>query len=1088
LYEDFEGQLLATKIISRIKFDMMNKILLLILVLLGSYSLHVQSQYTVSGRVTDTESGEPLSFVTIVEKGTTNGTTTDLQGKYSLTVSDENAVLKFTYVGFLDEEIPVAGKNEIDVVLVPDLQQLDELVVIGYGSTKKSDLTGAISSVSSDDIENIPSMSIDQALQGKAAGVQVVSNTGAPGSSITVRIRGVSTLNSGKEPLYVVDGFIMGDNGFGKEGSTTTDNKFGIGFLDPNEIESVEILKDASAAAIYGARGANGVVLITTKKGKAGKAKINFDMYRGVQGYATSYDLMKADQFRQYNNEYRSSFGLPLYPAFEPGNELTHETDWLSEVTNQNAVLESYKLSASGGTEAATYLFSGSYFNQEGMIKGSAFDKFSIRLNSDQKLTDKIKTGQNIIVTRSYRDRIIEGTSNSNNSGILSNALIADPSAPVYDTTSNQLLNPSEPNWTYLNRSNSGNPVGIYQRNSYTYESYRYFGNAYLDINFTPALVFHSNFGMDINDGNMQSFFPRFFISPEQSNDNNQYEYREEQWINWDFENTLTYSKGFGNHFLSVMGGFTAQKETFQDVRLSFKQFPYNESFMRYPNVPSVNEIVSGIQSDPMAYSIMSGLSRVSYNYGEKYFITATYRIDGSSKFGPEKRWGKFPSFSLAYKISEEEFMHNISSLSFMKFRGGWGQLGNQSILPYQYTTTIFDEGNNYSFGTDETLYLGFLPNGVSNEAVQWETTTQTNVGLDMGWFSNKLNISLDYFSKKTTDLLMNTPHPLFSGVHSLRFVGQGRPTGFGNVAALENRGVEGLVSYKIRMGDISINLSANLAYLQNKVLELTEGNYINSNGSNVFNTNLSRTEVDGNIAAFYGYVVDGIFQDYDEIADHAYQGVIDPYTFDRSLEPTPNKFVAPGDFKFRDLNADTVINNDDRTYLGNPLPDFTFGFNVNLTYKGFDLNANFYGMQGNEIVNTTKYYLLGSTTSNNKLVDAADHWSESNKDSENPRIGIDKNDNMRFSDYFVEDGSFLRLKTLTLGYTLPEKIVSTVKMSSLRVYFTAQNLFTFTNYSGLEPEVGSSIGWSAHPLDIGVDNTTYPHPRVFMFGLNASF
>ncbi|MFW5878038.1 MAG: SusC/RagA family TonB-linked outer membrane protein, partial [bacterium] len=1002
--------------------------------------------------------------VTVSEKGSTNGTVTDINGNYSIEVSNQDAVLVFSYLGFITKEIQIAGRKKIDVNLESDLQQLDEVIVIGYGTQKKSDPTGALSSVSSKDLEKVPAMNIDQALQGKAAGVEIISNTGAPGSKTTVRIRGVGTLNSGTEPLYVIDGFIMGDQSFGKEGGNIPDNKVGIGFLDPSDIESIEVLKDASAAAIYGSRGANGVILITTKRGKAGKAKVNFDAYRGVQTLYKKYDIMGPEEFRSYWNEARRAMGRPIYEGLEEGTEL-NETDWLDEVFSP-ANVESYKLSASGGNESSTFYVRGSYLKQEGMIENSGFDKISFRVNSDHKISSKVKIGENFNLARTMRKRI------ANEGSILGGALKADPTAEVYDSTGN---------WNHLFRTaSSGNPVGVMERNNYTYETTRFLGSVFLEAEIFRHFTFHSNFGLDVNIGDMESFDPKYQITPSDRSDRNYFRKRHEKWINWDWENTLTYHQSFGDHDLTVMGGVTAQKETFVDTRIDMHDFPFDEEFMRFPNLPTTDGVVNGLGSSPMAYSIFSVLGRALYSYNNKWLLTSSVRRDASSRFGPNYRVGIFPSFSLGYKISEEPFMKDIPYISFIKLRGGWGKLGNQSIPPFGYTTSVYT-GTNYSTGTSNTVMIGSIPSGPANPDMHWESTSQTNIGIDAAFFDNKLSATIDGFYKKTTDLLIQVPISTMTGIQNPERIGGNPPWPFVNAAEVENRGIDAMLSYKFKIGDFFINLSGNISHVKNKVLSLAGGEPVYSNDGR------SRTIEDMPIASFYGYVIEGIFQSYDEIANAPSQGQDDPHIADPSIEPTPTRYIAPGDFRFKDVTGDGIIDGYDREYIGNPLPEWFYGFNLNLEYKNFDFYASLSGTQGNDILNDMTFYLKGYAPTN-KSREVLDHWTPENTDSENPRIGVNRNDNMRFSNYYILDGSYARIKNVTLGYTLPSQWMSKISVTGLRIYATVQNLATFTKYPGMEPEVGSSIGWNPSPLDFGVDNATYPQPRTFHLGVNLSF
>lgn len=1054
-----------------------------------SVNLFAQETFVVTGTVTSAKDLYPLPGVNIVVAGTAQGTITDFKGKYSLQVPGPNSKLKFSFIGFEDTIIALNGRKQVDVQLQEASKKIDEIVVIGYGAVKKSDVTGALSSVSNEDIKNVPAVGIEQALQGKASGVEVINNTGAPGSSMTVRIRGMGTLNSGKSPLYVVDGIIMGDQNFGKEGGQTPDNKTGIEFLDPNDIESIEVLKDASAAAIYGARGANGVILITTKKGKSGMGKIDVDVYRGVQNLAKKTDVMNAHQYRDYMNSYQAAFGgrRDTFPGFGYDSQL-NETDWQDEIFSP-AIKEKYKVTFSGGNEKNTYLLSASYFNQEGIIKSSGYDKFSVRFNGEHQLREKIKFGEQIIVTYTNRNRISEGVGGSN---LVSGALLADPSISPYvsgirDPEMINYINDSTIIWTDLFRSGIvANPIATIDLDEYNYQSYHYFGNAYVDIELLPSLSFKSIIGIDITNGDMDSFYPRYEINPSDRRDQNLYYKRHEKWINWNSENILTFSKSFGEHNLTVMTAFTAQRETYRDLRLTMKPFPYDEEFMRYPNLPSPEGKLNEVGSSPMAYSIISLLARAIYSYKDKLHLTTSFRRDGSSKFGPNQRYGNFPSFSLAYKISHEEFLQNIAFIDLLKIRAGWGKLGNQSIPPYQYSTTIYAQGNNYAFGPSRDILTGFLPNGVSNPDIKWEETSQFNLGLDFGLINSQLTGSIDAFYKKTTDMLMKIPIVKFSGIHNLERVGGAQPTASSNAAEMENKGLELTLNYQTNINAFYINVGGNISFVRNEVISLADDKPVYSNQSNLFGY-MSTTMTNEPVAGFYGYIVEGIFQNYQEIANHADQGKTDPYLTDPKVdEPKPQKFTAPGDFKFKDIDGNGVIDEDDETLIGSPLPDFTYGMHLNMTYKNFDLYVSTNGVYGNDVVNMMKYYLYGYKYCNHH-VDASDYWTEENTDAKYPRIGIDKNENMRFSDFYIEDGSYMRIQNITLGYTLPENLSNRLRIKRLRIYGTIENLWTVTKYSGLEPEIGSSVGWNAKPLDFGVDAATYPHPRTFIVGVNLS-
>jgi len=1065
----------------------MKKYILIIFLICTYLSSFSQGGHTVTGVVKD-ENGSPLIGVNVFEKETTNGAVTDMNGTYTIDVSSSDAVLVFSFIGYTKQEVPVNDLNNINVNLEPEALDIDEVMVIGYGTVKKSNALGAISSVSSKDVENLSVASIDQALQGKAAGVQVINSSGAPGGKVTVRIRGLSTLNAGAEPLYVVDGVILGDNSFGKDGGNIPDNKTGIGFLDPNSIESIEVLKDASATAIFGARGANGVVLITTKKGAAGATKVSLNMYKGFQKLRKKYDILSPEQFRDFYNIFQVNSGRPIYDDFAEGMELPAHTDWQEEIINTGSMsdliastpIENISLNISGGNEKNTYLVGAQYFNQAGLLKKSGIKKYSVNVRGDHQLYDWMKFGEKLMVSRSNRDR------SSEVSGVVRNMLIADPTAAPYDSTGN---------WTDLNRSGYGqNPVGIRDRRVYTYISDRVFGSAYVDINILPNLVFHSVAGLDINLGDMEGFLPEYYINPSDKRDLAIFRKRYERWDNFDFENTLTYTNTFGRHDLTAMVGYTFQKERFVDMRTTSTGFPYEEEYMRYPNVPNPLDIVTELGSSPMEYAISSVLSRVMYSFDEQLLVSASLRRDASSKFSSNYRAGYFPGVSVGYVLSRLPFIKAIEPISFLKIRAGWGVLGNQSIPAYRYTTQI-GLGNNYNFGLDETTYVGALPNGISNPDIRWERQTQQNIALEGGFFKNRLSFTFDLFRKDTDDMLLTEQLPAFVGVHSLERVNDVGSSGnlpIINAASMRSSGYEVLLGYKtVVSSDLNFNINLNFSQTSAEVLSLSENtSQLLSNQDFRSGFNMSITEPGHSPAGFYGFAVEGIYSDYDDIASHLNEDAedIDPYTYDRSGTPNPRRYIAPGDFKFKDMNGDGYITDDDKDYIGNPLPDFVYGGSINVNYKAFDLSVNLQGVYGNDIVNLNNYFLYGEVYSNKTVARFEDAWTEDNLDAEHPRIGRSRNNNMRFSDYYIEDGSYFRLKNLIIGYTLPSSISSKVKMSNLRIYLNAQNLLTITKYTGFDPEIGSSIGWNARPLDFGVDNGSYPQAQVFSLGINANF
>ena len=1046
----------------------------------------------VTGTVKVMNNDEPLIGVNIIIKGTLQGTITDINGNYQLE-AEANDTLVFSYLGYLKENVPINGRTKINVDMVPSLEQLAEFVVIGYGVQKKSDLTGSVSSVSGESFNNIAVSNINQALQGKASGIEIINNSGAPGSSMTMRIRGMGTLNSGAEPLYVIDGFIQGDQSFGKGNGERPDNKTGIAFLDPGDVESVEILKDASAAAIYGARGANGVILITTKKGKKGAPKIDLDVQYGMQYLPHKIDLMNGAQYRNYRNSVEAARGKDTLDGF-------HSTDTIQNFDWQNFIFEpaakqKYKVSISGGTDKTTYLVSGSYFDQRGIVDNSGLSKYSIRINTDQKIGKRFKTGQNIIVSYSERQRINENGTSVNGSPIAS-ALKADPTKPPYYTQEEiiELGIDEELNWGHwrdLNAtSKSGNPASSLDRKEYDYSSLDLFGTAFIELEILPSLIFKSNFGISANLGHMEEFNPAYQINSLEKLNLTVFRMRNEQWINWDLENTITYSKIMGKHNLSVVAGLTAQKEKFVDTRHSVTGFPYLSDEMRYMNITDINTITE-LGSSPLSYAIASILGRAIYSYDNKYLLTASIRRDGSSYFAKKYRYGVFPSLALGYKLSEEKFMEPIKNIiNLLKIRAGYGELGNANIRPYLYIPLMTNAVVGAVFGNPKTFYPGAIPEGISNDDAKWERTIQKNIAVDLAFWQNKLTFSFDLFRKTTKDLLIELPMPSISGLQNYNHLGAAFPPLFVNAGTMTNNGFEMSGGYHFSLGPVRINLNANLSHVRNKITDLAGGLPIVSNNVSEFNTYLSETVEGESIASFKGYIVEGIYQSYEEIKNHLSEDAsnYDPYLSGEADEPDPLRYVAPGDYKFRDKDNNKIIDEDDRDIIGSPLPDYIYGAGLNATYKAFDFSMNINGTQGIDVVNVMRVY-LSSYDPSNKYSDYINNtWTPDNPDAKYPRMETDRNNNKRFSSAYVEDASYLKISNVTLGYTLPKNLLNNINIESGRIYFTVNNAYTFTKYITGYPEVGTSTGWSASPLDIGVDRGVYPIPRIFMIGANLSF
>jgi len=1005
------------------------------------------AQVTVKGTIKE-NSGAPLIGATVMIKGTVIGTVSDLEGKYILmNVPEGKALVVYSMIGYKTITQEIDGNATIDIKMEEDVQSLDELVVVGYGTVKKNDLTGSITTVSTKDLKNTSILSADQAIQGRATGVLVVNNSGAPGSPVSIKIRGIGSFGN-TDPLYIVDGMPVKDASFGKD-----DNPSGINYLNPNDIESIQVLKDASSAAIYGTRGANGVILITTKRGKSGKMRVDIDNYLGVQSLARNVDVLDAQQYAQLYNEVKidnlfDSSGIPGL----------NTTNWINEITRK-AIVYNNQVSISGGSSETNYFLSVNNYNQQGIVKGSGYNRQSIRLNTDSQVNKWLKTGVSFTLVQSLRDRQTEG-----GNGVIMQALKSDPTMAVYDSTDN---------WSYLSRT-GGNPVGQVERNNYSYKTTRMQGSIYAEIEFIKNLKYKLNTGLDRSFGKKTDFQPAFFIAGPESSPNNTLYEGQDSWNNWLMEHTLSYSFTKDKHRLDLLTGYTAQFERKESYTMG-AYLPTADPDMRYfSNVKVITDILQ-LNGEALEWALISQLGRLNYAYDDKYLLTASIRRDGSSRFGGNRKYGVFPSWSAAWKISNEEFFKNIDFLSVinsMKVRFGWGKVGNQNIDAYAYLGSVSnrpDPGRlalaTY-FGLPKAAAPVYVDKTLSNSDVGWETSISKNLGLDMSFLKNKLTMTIDLYDKRTNDLLMTKPLPMYFSRLDYLF-GNARV----NLGNLNNKGYEYAVSYKNYESDFGYEISGNFARNFNKMLAL-DGGQPPLSGTTVVKENIP-------LGTFYGYKTEGIFQDQNDIDNHAYQVLK----------------TAPGDIKFKDMNKDGKIDDQDQTYIGNAFPGFVYGFTFNVSYKGFDLNIFTQGVQGNQIYNQLRQTgLYNLTLNSNASADLLNYWGRPQADGTNitntniPRLGKDWNRNMRFSDYYLEDGSYFRIKTITLGYTLKETFVQRLKMSNLRIYVTAQNLFTFTKYTGFDPEIGQSNGWNSSPLDFGVDGGAYPQARMFMGGLSLSF
>lgn len=1018
---------------------MTNRILFLIVALLSAFSLYAQQVKKVSGTVTDASTGETLIGVSVVEPGTANGTVTDIDGKYSLDVSGQT--LTFSYVGYNKQTVNITKGGEINVQLSPNTE-LEAVVVIGYGTQRKSDLTGSIASISSKDVKNFAVPNVSQLMTGKAAGVYVAASSGQPGSNAVVRVRGFGTVND-NNPLYVVDGQPL-DN---------------INNINPSDIESIEVLKDASAAAIYGSRGSNGVILVTTKKGVAGQTAIALDAFVGIKSSYRGLKMANSEQFYNFMTEAYKNSGETLDPKFTKQYERGFDTDWWDAVT-RNAFNQNYNLSIRKGSENMRTSFSLGYLDDQGAIITTKFNRISLKLNQEYDLNKHITVGTNIGIAKI---RLQDAGALPNFNFIVR----ADPFTPVI----NPLVDPSSENYIY-NRfaptewSFDPNPVGILKSTDRGTDSFNAFGNIFANIKLFKGISYRFQYSFERNNDVFKEFRPIFqSVFSEYNLANIEGKYRKETELtnnsavvfNSVVEQQLNYNYSNDQHNFSAMLATTYESNDYQTINAFKRNGPGNDESFRVLDAQTAGAQTSGSR---VKTSLLSYLGRINYVYKDTYLATVSFRADGSSKFAENNRWGYFPSFSLGWKVNNEEFFKNLdieNTVSSLKLRAGWGQNGNQRI-PRDARLTLIGTNDEmqWYFGTGHTQ--GYVPVNMGNMDIRWETSQQTNIGIDMNLFRNHLDVSMDYFVKKTSDMLLQVPVPSLAGYPNSTWM---------NAGDVQNKGFEMIVNYRNEIGDFGYNVGANISTYKTEITNLASDIDFYLTGD------VSRTYVGGPMARFFGYKQVGIFQNQQEIDNYQLNGV--------KIQPN----AKPGDFKFADLNGDGVINDKDRDFIGDPNPDLIYGFNINLNYKNFDLGMFFQGTLGNDIWNANKG-VFASAGRKNILAEAyTNAWFKEGDNATYPRItNSDSNDNFRGSSFYVENGSFLRLQNIQLGYTLPRSLAEKTKLfSSCRIYASGQNLFTFTKYTGLDPEVGVD-----NAMNLGVDQSRYPSSRTVLFGVNLQF
>ncbi|WP_303312739.1 TonB-dependent receptor [Hymenobacter sp. BT730] len=994
---------------------------------------------TVAGRVTQ-PNGDGLPGVTVVVKGTTRGTTTDANGYYSIT-APEGSTLVMSYVGFQRREVPVTGAStSLNVSLQEDTQALSEVVVVGYGTQERATVTGAVSSISGRDIATQPVADPTQALQGRAAGVTVTQNSGAPGGAggTAVRVRGITSAGN-NSPLYVIDGYPLPSS---DAGGNSIENQ--LNAINPNDIESIDVLKDASATAIYGLRAANGVVIITTKRGKAGTSNVNLDVYRGVQEVWRKLDLLNAEEYAVINNESRLAKGDATLPALRNPSALGEGTDWQDQVFRR-AVIQSYNLSASGGSEKARYAVAGGYFQQDGTLNGSHFDRFTLRANGDVQLNRVLKIGNSLSLTHLTDRQVDTGGSEF---GVLSNVLQAPPTIPVYNEDGTWY----EPTATADNYVEP-NPVLQSLITKSKFVRNRVLTTFFAELEPLKGLRFRTNVGADLVFDNYNAFTPsmgpnspRYSVAGASAFNNYNPSYL--------IENTLTYDRLFSDkHQVTLLLGQSAQE--FNYSTLSAGRSGYLNNVLQQINNGPINAAL-GNGGTSSQNRLASYFGRANYDYAGKYLFSATLRRDGSSAFALGEKFGWFPGVSAGWRLSEENFVKDIRTISNLKLRAGWGRVGNPlNAGQFAYLAGI-NSGITYVFGPDGTVVAGAAPTRQQNTQLKWENNEQTNVGIDLGLWDNRIETSVDLYSRKSPNLISSVPPSLVSGTY------ESVPT---NAISAVNKGIDvSITTRNFNGGETGLSWTSSLVFSTYKSDIEDLGVAVPFNGlNNRLGSPIVRYDKGQPFGAFYGYVADGLFQTQEDVTSHATQ-----------------TGAAPGDIRFKDLNGDKKINDADRTFIGNPNPDFTYGLNNTLTWKGFDLNLFIQGAQGNDIYNLNRFYTEGGLYSNgNSSTRVLARWTGPGTSNDVPRaIAGDPNQNLRVSSYFVEDGSYLRIKTLTLGYNLPKSLLGRIYSQQMRVYVSGQNLLTLTKYTGFDPELGQG----------GVDRGIYPQSRVLLAGLNIGF
>lgn len=993
-----------------------NLIILILLVFTSATNLFAQ-QFEVSGQIVD-EFNTPLPGVSIYIKNTTEGTISDLDGNFKIQ-APLNSVVVVSMVGMLEEEFPVTSNATLNITLIRDIAELEEIIVVGYGTLKKSDLTGAVAKVEGSDMVKITSSNPMQSLQGKVTGVQITSTSGAPGADAVVRIRGVGTLNNSK-PIYVIDGVISND----------------ISFVNSADIESVEVLKDASATAIYGSRGSNGVIMVTTKAGKKGGGitQFNYNGEVGIQVLTTSIDLLNGKEYGDYTNKISFTYN---------DTEKLPNTDW-QDLIFKPAGIMNHQLSAAGSTEKTNYFLSVGYYKQEGIIEKSSYERLTIRLNNTYKLTDFIDLGNNFTITP-YKQQFA-------------------PNATYNAYRANPTLLPYREDGSYAGVPGVGNPLAdIAYSNNYD-NAVRALGNLFIQATLFKNFTFKSSYGIDGLYKKNENFTPAFNVlyydgtQSMQSNPTSDLSKRTEENFTWIWENTLSFIRDYDKHSFNIVAGYTMQNSRSEFLKVEGENIIRDgEDFWylqpSYITDEKVDKLENKVDNN-LNYSMISYLFRANYTYNDKYILTATFRRDGSSKFSKENRYSNFPSFAAGWNIAEEAFMQSLPFIFSMKLRASWGQIGNEKIA---YEKRFAGTDNLYAvFGPGDIVYPGVSYGKSGNPDLLWETTTQSDIGLEISTFQGKLSGEFDFYHRVTDDILVDLTTPGHLGN------GQGQKVTY-NAAEVLNYGFEAAINWREKRGDFGYGVGVNATTVHNEVLNVGGNSGVDSL---LFGGNISgfttQTREGLPIGAFWGYQTNGLFQTQEDLDSY-------PHTSDAGL----------GDLRRVDVSGDGRIDGQDRTYIGSPIPTLIFGFNLELSYKNFDFSMNIQGQSGSKILNGKEIVRPDRYNFEKHVVDA---WTGPGTTNTEPRASWGGY-NYVPSDWFIQDASFVRLRNMVLAYTLPVELTSKAKINKMRLYVKGDNLYTLTKFTGYTPEIASEAS-----LDNAIDMGTYPIPALYSFGINLSF